>query len=186
MNDQRQWSRTGTLAAVVGGLALLLLTAGFAGERLARVGEPGWIMLVVLLAVCGMLVVISGFIAWRQHRSSMEKLDPTSVAGLRQRSEAQGAVASMCMMLFLGLPLVLVRQTYWVFAPWAALLSALLCAAVAMWGWRASLRLHDQQYRAMSPPQLWEEMQRHRSHTLKHARRFMIIAGVFGLAQLIV
>ena len=186
MNDQQHWSRPGVVGAIVGGFALLLflLIAGFAGEQLANVGEPGWAALVALLAACGILAAIGGFFAWWHYRRNVASLDPYSIAGLRERYEARGAVASSAMIMFLALPLVLVRQTYWSLAPWAALLSALIWAVVAVWAWRASLRLQDQRYRAMPPLQLWQELQRHRPSAFKHARHFMLFAVVFALAQL--
>ncbi len=89
------------------------------------------------------------------------------------------------MILFLVLPVVLIRQTYWSGAPWAALLSAVVCVTGAVWVGRVALRLQDQYYRAMSPVQLWQEIQRHRPKTFKHARRFITFTLVFALAQLV-
>jgi hypothetical protein len=186
MNEHPRWSGASVVAAIVGGFAfaLLVLVAGFAGNRIVEIDRPGWAALVALLAMCGTTALVGAGSVWRQYRTFLTNVDPQSVAGLRQRYEAQGGVAGVCMILFFALPLVLVRQTYWSWAPWVALLSVLVCAAGAVWAWRVSLRLQDQYYRALPPVQLWQEIQRHRPKTFKHARRFMIFALVFGLAQL--
>ena len=115
MNVQRRWSGSGIVAPIVGGLALLLflLIAGFAGERLAGVSEPGWAALIALLAACGILAAIGGFFTWQHYRRSVAIGDPHSVAGLRERYEAQGGIASIAIIFFFALPIVLVRQTYW-------------------------------------------------------------------------
>ncbi len=114
MNEHGRGSGPSVAAGIAGGFGLLLflLIAGFAGERLANVGQPGWAMLVALLTMCGVLAAIGGLVVWQQYRYTVASVDPNSVAGLRARREVFQGAAGLMLILFFGLPLMLVRQTY--------------------------------------------------------------------------
>ena len=182
MNEHGRGSGPSVVAGIAGGFGLLLflLIAGFAGERLANVGQPGWAMLVALLTMCGVLAAIGGLVVWQQYRYTVASVDPNSVAGLRARREVFQGAAGLMLILFFGLPLMLVRQTYWLFAPWAALLSVLVCGALVVYLWQQSLRFADRYYSQLPPAELWQELQRYKPSTPKHARRFLLLASVFA------
>lgn len=182
MSIGRQGSRSRIVAGIAGGFGLLLfmLIAGFAGGRLAHMGERGWAPLVALLAACGILAAIGGVVVWQQYRQTMAGVDPSSVAGLRERRKVYSGVAGIALILLYSSPLVLVRQTYWAWAPWAALLSALVFGTLLVYLWRRSLHFADRYYSKLSPAELWGELQRHKSTSAKTVRRLFLVGSVLA------
>lgn len=182
MNEQAQWSSAGILAAVGGGLGLLffLLVTGFAGSRIVEVDRPGWTGLVVMLAASGALVLVSAVWGWRQYRKQLASVDPHTAAASKLQREANSVLASLSWLLAYGLSLVLIRQTYWVWAPWAALVSMLVCGTLVVYWWQRSLHFADRYYSQLSPVALWQELQRYKPKHAKYARRYLLFASALA------
>lgn len=186
MNDQRRWSGSGIVAGIVGGLALLvfLLVAGFAGERLADVDEPGWAALVALLTTCGAVFLLCLVWGWRQCRKLLAHAVPGSAAAINVERTWRGVVMSLAVMLTYGLPPVLVRQTYWSWAPWSALVSFVVCLSTVVVALRRSHQLTDAYYAQLSPEELRRELDRLQSGmsytTLK--RLWLALGGLVVLS----
>jgi uncharacterized membrane protein YhdT len=158
------WERESDNLHLVSVLALVLalLIAGVAGRRMGDdVGQPHWFILVAILGTCVVTTLVCLMLILRIYRHVLETIDAGSVQALKARRSWYQALNSAVAMVVFGLPLVLVRQAYWAFAPWAAFVSFVACIIVSLGLEIIIVRTNSRYYPILSPRELEQERSRY-------------------------